>query len=355
TDTARSGLVLRQCIFLVAGMAMMVMVALPHHRLLVHAAYPLAIVSILTLAVLLLPFLPQSIIPVRNGARRWIDFQVVQVQPSELAKIAFVLALAAYLRYRQNYRTFLGLFVPFAITFVPMGLILVEPDLGTSLIFLPVFFAMLVAAGARLNHLILIVVLGVVATPLMYPLLQPHQKQRIMSQIAQIQGDTSDRDSAGFQAYKAMTTTGAGQFTGYGKERARLILRENALPEAHNDMIFAVIAARWGLAGGLGVLGLYFLLIGSALVVAARHKDPFARLIVVGVATIFVTQVFVNVGMTLGMLPITGMTLPLISYGGSSLVASMVMVGLVLGAAARRPAVMMAGPAFEYDTADAIR
>jgi len=243
-----------------------------------------------------------------------------------------------------------GLIPPLIITFVPMGLIVVEPDLGTAMVFLPVLFAMLLAAGAKIKHLLLIIFLGLSLMPAMYPLLRPHQKARIVSMISQVQGDTRHRDTTGFQSYKAITATGAGQTVGYGRERAQVILKYNALPEAHNDMIFAVICARWGLVGGLLVLGLYMLLIASALIVAALNKDPFARLMIVGMITIIFTQVMVNVGMTVGLLPITGMTLPLISYGGSSLVVNFAMIGLILGAASRRP-MIVARPSFEFSSA----
>lgn len=340
-------IVIKQAIFTGVALVVMIVVALAHPKVVAHASFGLAVVALALLLLLLIPGMPESIIPRINGAKRWINFPGVQFQPSELAKIVFVLALARYLRYRENYRTLRGLVPPLVITFVPMGLILVEPDLGTSMIFLPVLFAMLLAAGAKIKHLVLIIVLGLSLMPMMYPLLKPHQKARIVAMISQFQGETRLRNTTGFQSYKAITTAGAGEITGYGKDRARVILRYNALPEAHNDMVFAVICNRWGLIGGAVVLGLYLLLIASMLAVAGLNKDPFARLVVVGLATIIFTQVAVNVGMTIGLLPITGMTLPLISYGGSSLVANFAMIGLVLGAASRRPSIMTR-PSFEF-------
>jgi len=275
-------------------------------------------------------------------------------QPSELTKIAYVLALAQYLRYRENYRTVRGLSLPLLMTFVPMGLILVEPDLGTAMIFLPVLFAMLITAGARLKHISTIVLLGLVLMPAMYPLLQPHQKDRIIAMASQIQGDTRHLSGVGYQGHKAQTLTGAGRLTGHSETHAESLIRFNALPEARNDMIFAVIATRWGLVGGLTVLGLFMLLIAGGLLAAALNKDPFARLIAVGVVTVIFTQMFINIGMTVGILPITGLTLPFISYGGSSLLVNFMMVGLLLNVAARRP-VIMANPAFEFDSPPADR
>jgi cell division protein FtsW (lipid II flippase) len=360
---------MKQAVFLAAGVVVCLLVALPHHRHVCNLAYAMALVTIPLLVVLLLPGVPEFLVPMRNGARRWIDVGVILFQPSEVAKVVYVLALARYLRYRENYRSIWGLAVPMILTCVPVGLILVEPDLGTSLVFVPVLLAMLVAAGAKLGHMAAMgLVAGVLAAGVvtvefvvwppihqqLHPgepnrglLLRPHQRARLIALAAQVQGDTEHRETVGFQGYKAMTAVGAGQLTGYGKERAEYILDMNDLPEPHTDMIFAVICARWGLAGGVAVVMLYLLLLGSALMAAALNRDPFARLMVVGLSTAIFVQVFVNIGMTIGLLPITGLTLPLVSYGGSSLLITFVMIGLIVNAAARRPT-MMTRPAFEF-------
>jgi cell division protein FtsW (lipid II flippase) len=167
---------------------------------------------------------------------------VTDFQPSELAKIAYVLALASYLRYRSNYRRLTGLLLPLGLTFVPMGLILIEPDLGTAMLFLPTLFAMLIAAGAKLKNLALVIVLGLALAPAMYPLLKPHQKDRITAMVAQVVGDTRYEQDIGFQGARAMTLAGAGGWTGVGEQHTSALVAYNRLPEDHNDMIFAVIA-----------------------------------------------------------------------------------------------------------------
>lgn len=351
----------KQIVFALLGLIGMAIVAAPHYRRLGEFAYPVGIVVLIMLVVVLIPYMPRGFVPVRNGARRWFDLGFVMFQPSELAKILFVLCLARYLRYRENYRTIRGLLIPFVLTGIPMALVLVEPDLGTALLFPPILAAMLIAAGARIQHLLIIGLIGLVSVsavltvelvifPKQNTLLKPHQKDRIVSMIAAAQGSTKHDQDTGFQAKAAQNTAGAGQFLGYGRERANTILRYNRLPEAHNDMIFAVICARWGTLGGLAVIGLYVLLVASALLVAAVHKDPYARLVIVGVTAIIFSQVVVNIGMTIGLVPITGMTLPLVSYGGSSLLVNLAMVGLVLNIAAR-PAKIMTRPSFEFDAA----
>jgi cell division protein FtsW (lipid II flippase) len=339
---------LKQGLFMAPALIVMVGLALPHHRRLVVLAYPLLIVTLIMLVIVLLPFMPREIVPVRNGARRWFNLQFILFQPSELAKIAYVLTLAVYLRFRENYRTFTGLLLPLLITFIPMGLILVEPDLGTAMIFLPVFFAMLIAAGARLKHLLLLIVIGLSLLPAMYPLLEPHQKARINDVVARMTGDSRHEQDISFQGKTATRLVGSGQLLGNDSNHAADLIYYNRLPEPHNDMIFAVIVTRWGMAGGAVVLGLYLLLMASALVAAGATRDPFARLVAVGIVAVVFTQMFVNIGMTIGLLPITGMTLPFVSYGGSSLLTNYAMVGLLLNVAARRP-IIMAHPSFEFD------
>ncbi len=339
---------MKQAKFFCVAIVAMVLCSIPHHRRIVTFGYPLFIAVLILLVIVLLPFMPRWLVPIRGGARRWFDLGPISFQPSELAKIAYVLSLSCYLRYRKNYRSFRGLLTPLLITFFPIGLILVEPDLGTAMIFLPVFFAMLIAAGARIKHLLLIVLVGLVLVPVMYPLLESHQKDRIHDVFARMTGDTRHEADISYQGKKATMLTGAGCVFGQGDKDSQMLIEAHQLPEAHNDMIFVVICLRWGIVGGLGVLLLFFLLLGSGLVAAAMNKDPFARLIAVGVVAIIFTQVFVNIGMTIGLLPITGMTLPFISYGGSSLVVNFAIVGLLVNVAGRRP-IIMAEPSFEFD------
>ncbi|GAB4189403.1 MAG: rod shape-determining protein RodA [Phycisphaeraceae bacterium] len=349
--------------WLPVALIVMAVCTTPRPRWIGHVSYPLFIAVLIVLAIMALPFMPRSIVPVRNGARAWISLGSITLQPSELMKVAFVLSMAWYLRYRSSYRTLRGLLIPFFIMFIPVALILKQPDLGTALLFAPSLFFMLVAAGAKLRHLGLLLALVVativinVAIALWAPdsmqILRPHQRARIVSMVSLAQGDTRYIKTSAYQQDKAMTLVSAGGLTGYGKERSATIVKFNRVPHVHNDMIFAVIANRWGLLGVYVVLGLYFVLISSMLLTAARSKDPLAQLSCVGFAGMIFTQAAINIGMNLGILPVTGITLPLISYGGSSLVATFAMIGLTLNFASRRPA-MLARPSFEFDNPDAI-
>ncbi len=343
-----SALAVRQTVFLFIGLLAGAIVAAPHYRL-IRLFTPLLVAASMALLVfVLVPWAPEAIVKPRNGARRWISLGFTDFQPSELAKIAYVLAMASYFRFRKNYRTLRGLIPPALITLVPMGLIVVEPDLGTAVLFLPMLFAMLVAAGAKLWHLALIIVVMGSVAPAMYPALRPHQKARVQALINQIQGDDRFNDSINYQGDRAMTLVGAGGAAGLGAEKSRAIVDFNELPEDHNDMIFAVIVNRFGFVGGLATLGLYLAWAGGALLTAAGCKDPYGRLVCVGLAGLVAAQAGVNIGMTVGVLPITGMTLPFVSYGGSSLVASFLMVGLIFNVAMRRPAYLQR-KSFEFD------
>ena len=335
-DTTEPALAFRQSVFAGVGVLAALLAVVVPPRLARAAAWPLYAVSIALLVFVLIPVVPEWLVRPRNGSRRWINLWLTDFQPSELAKLAFVLALAAWLRTREHHRRLAGLLVPFAVALVPMGLILIEPDLGTALLFLPTLLAMLLAAGSKKRHIAAIVGLGLLAAPLAYPVLEPHQRDRLDAIVAQWRGDPRHEQDIGFQGKRAITLVGAGGVSGVGKEHAAALVRHNALPEEHNDMVFAVVCCRWGLLGGLAVWGLFALHALGGLWVAATLREPFSRLVAVGVVVILMVQMVVNTAMTIGLLPITGMTLPFVSYGGSSLVATWVMTGLLYGLALRR-------------------
>jgi cell division protein FtsW (lipid II flippase) len=285
---------------------------------------------------LLVPGVPDAIVHPRNGARRWINLFATDLQPSELTKIAFVLAMAAHLRFRDHYRRFGGLLLALGLAFPPIVLILIEPDLGTAMLFVPTLLAMLIAAGSRYRDLFLIGLMAIVAAGSMWPLLRPHQKDRIVAMVAQVRGDTRFEQDIGYQGARAMMLVGAGGIDGVGREQAKSLLDANHLPEEHNDMVFAVICLRWGVLGALVVWGLYMVLATGGLLIAIGCRDPFPRLVAVGLTAMLLSQMFINTAMTIGLAPITGLTLPFVSAGGSSLVVAWMMSGILFGIAMRR-------------------
>ncbi|MBL4699104.1 MAG: FtsW/RodA/SpoVE family cell cycle protein, partial [Phycisphaerales bacterium] len=323
-----SSTAIKQMIFMAIGLVACFVIALPHYKLVSGFAWLLFIVCLGLLVFLLIPGIPKSIVTPRNGARSWINLGFTDFQPSEVMKIAFVLAVAQYMRFRSEHRRFKGLIVPGIIAAVPVALITVQPDLGTASLFIPALFAMLIAAGARLRHLTLIVLCAAMAAPVGYQFMKPHQKARIDGLVKQFQGDTSTNFDINFQAYRAQMLIGAGQATGMNDETTRAMVRYNALPERENDMIFAVVVARFGFVGGFVPLVLYAVWVGGAFVVAASCREPMGRLIAVGIPAFIATQVVINVGMNIGVVPIIGITLPFLSAGGSSLITSWLMTGL---------------------------
>ena len=329
-------------------------VNLVHYRLLGEFSFLLFGVSLaLLMFVLLCKWVlpPQNpIVPMINGAHRWIKVGPASIQPSELAKLAFVLSLAWYLRLRDNYRTLKGLLGPFLLTLIPMALILFEPDLGTVLLFLPVLFSMLFMAGAKLRHLLAIIALGVLMAYPFYLIMPSYQKKRIQILVNQNDRSLHWRRNEGYQLDRSKTYIATGGLRGRFEERPDHLGYIGTLPHGHNDFIFARICHELGLIGGVAVLLLYLMLLISALEIVSTQPDPFGRLVGVGITALLFTQVFVNVGMTMGLMPITGMTLPFVSYGGSSLLSSFLALGLLANVARHRPYKSLAPrQPFEFD------
>jgi cell division protein FtsW (lipid II flippase) len=327
----------KQMAFLIVGLLACVIVALPHYRFIGVISWPLYAVCIVLLLVLLVPGVPTWLVRPRNGARAWIDLGPVDLQPGELAKIGFVLAVARYMRFRSQHRRFKGLIVPGVIAAIPVGLITLQPDLGTALLFVPALFAVLIAAGARLRHLTLIVACAALAAPASWPFLMPHQKTRIVGLYKQFQGDTTTAHDINYQSITAQRLIGAGEAAGRPDPAARALVHYNSLPERHNDMIPAVIVNRFGFWGGIGTMALYLMWVMGAWLVAATCRDPLGRLIAAALPAFIGVQAVINIGMNLGVLPIIGITLPFVSYGGSSLLACWIMTGLIVNVALHKP------------------
>ena len=336
-DTTAPSFARRQAVFGVFGLICAAAMCLPSAKPLMRAAWPLYFVSLALLLFVLVPGVPEWLVRPKNGARRWISLGLFEFQPSEVAKIAVVLALAQVMRTAGTLRRFGGFLLPFALAAPPMFLILIEPDLGTALMFAPAVLAMVLAAGARKRHVLALVVAVLVAAPLSYPFLKNHQRERVDALFAQLKGDDRYVRDIGFQADRAMTLAGAGGLAGVGREHARALVLHNRLPEEHNDMIFAVICCRWGFFGGVVTWGLGMLYALGALLVAVLAREPFSRLVATGIAGTFAAQLALNTAMTVGVMPVTGVPLPFVSYGGSSLVALWIGTGLLFNLAMRRP------------------
>lgn len=326
---------MRQLIFVCIGTVACIVGAIVHHRRLGELSPFIYAGALALLLFLLAPGVPSALVTPRNGARAWIDFGPFALQPAEFAKIAFVLTVGWRLRYRKDHRRLLGFIPSFLLTMIPAALIILQPDLGSAMLFVPALFAMLLAAGAKLRHIALVIALGLALAPASYPFLLPHQKARIEAMIQQVQGDHSKADSTQYQSLKAITLVGAGGVAGLDAIHSRAVLDFNDLPEQHNDMIYAVIVNRFGLFGGLLVIGLYLTWTAGGYMIAAACRDPFGRLVAVGITTLLITQASVNMAVVLGIAPVVGITLPFVSAGGSSLIACMLSAGILYGISIR--------------------
>jgi rod shape determining protein RodA len=341
-DAAKPGLVGTQVRWCGVGLALVVGATLIPYRRLLDFAWPVWGASVLLLAAVLV--FGDS----RNGAKRWMQFGPLGLQPSEFAKVAQVLVLARYIRFRRDQRTFKGLFVPFLLTLIPFALILREPDLGTASMLVPVLFVMLWAAGAKTKHLLAVVALGVASLPALYVCLDDgnYQKHRIQAFLPFLHEKVQDAKSAPpldtFQRDNAVAAVAWGGVTGdtATDESPTQFAR---VPESWTDFVFVVHAEEWGFAGVALLLGAWAMLLGGLTLVASELKEPAARLLCVGAIALFGTQACINMAMTLGLFPITGVPLPFVSYGGSSMLASWLLLALVLNAKSREPVVFSVG------------
>ena len=271
---------------------------------------------------------------VTRGSRRWLELPFFRFQPSELGKVLLVLALSAFLidRVRRlSDREVTSRIMLLAL--IPTILVMLQPDLGTGIVYISIALMLLFIAGTKWTHFAALGGLAVTATTLVLvvapavgtPVLKGYQKERL---TAFLHKDDADPRSQGYQLQQSLTAIGSGQKTGRGSNEATQT-RFAFLPERHTDFIFAVIGERYGFVGAGLVLSLYALLIWRALRILTLAKNLYGALIAGGITAMLMAQVFVNVGGNLGIMPITGIPLPLMSYGGSSVVVTLIALGFL--------------------------
>jgi rod shape determining protein RodA len=316
---AREAYAMNQAFGFAAGLAAAVPLALIDYRLWQRFLRPIYLFVLLMLLTVLV------VGAAAGGAQRWVDIGPVQVQPSEFAKLGMVIVLAGYFAEKPvgEYTVFLK---ALGILAVPALLVFLQPDLGTALVFGAIFFAMTYVAGARLIQLAGLVFAAVAAAVLAVKLkiLEEYQVARLTSFVS----CDELSDDVCYQVEQSKMAIGSGGLSGKGLE-AQTLANLGFLPEDHTDFIFSNLAERVGFVGSIVLVVLFFLLIWRILHVATISRDRFGVLTAVGVATIFLFHVFVNVGMTMGIMPVTGIPLPFISYGRSNLVVSVLSLGLL--------------------------
>ena len=317
----------------VVGIAAALLVLALPYRSVVQSGWVLYGLGIAALVLVLFKGTGQS-------AGRWIGIGPFRMQPSEFMKLFLIVALAGRLRYERSHRRLQGLVGPLVLTLVPLALVMKQPDLGTALLLVPILFSILFAAGARTKHLVLVALLGLVAATGLFfvpGLLKDYQRQRVLAFLTERTNPEAAKtfqQSHGHQLHSGLIAVGLGGVTGVAEEDGGGADAARGLPERHSDFIFPVFAASWGFLGVTALLLFYLLFLGTLLGTALRVREPSGRLLVVGVFTLFAAQVVVNLGMTLGLLPVVGVPLPFFSYGGSSLLTSFLALGLVLNVGA---------------------
>lgn len=259
-----------------------------------------------------------------KGASRWLGIGPFHLQPSELVKPVMVLYLAGYLsHYRTNLSSWRGLLPPLLVLTVVCGLILAQPDLGTAVTIAATTYAMLYVAGASRQHLVLLAFLGI-AVVLAAIVVAPYRMERILA----IRDPFADPSDTGFQTVQSLYALGSGGPLGVGLGLSRQ--KYLYVPERHTDFIFAILGEELGFAGGIIVLLLFFILFWRGLQIALSAPDEFGSLLAAGLTIMVAVQVCINLGVVMGVMPVTGITLPLISYGGSSLLFTLFSLGVLL-------------------------
>ena len=312
----------QQMVWFGIGAVFFMIVSLVDYRLICQWATVWYVLAVLLLLLVL-------IVGVKvYGARRWLGWHGLGIQPAELAKLAVIVGLAYYLFHRtpderRQWSTVGGVLV---LVVVPFLLILVEPDLGSALVLMPVALGMLLVDGARWKHLGLVVALGLCLSPAAWLHLKPYQRQRLTVFL------NPDRDplGAGWNLNQSLIAVGSGGVTGKGfLQGTQTLLGYLPRTVAPNDFLFSVIAEEKGFLGSTGVVGLYAVLFWRGWRIAASARDRLGMLLATGVVVMLFVHVFVNMGMTIGLMPVTGVPLPLLSYGGSFVLVTMTALGLL--------------------------
>ena len=319
----------RQIAYIVAGVVALLVVSFFDYR---HVRALAPVIYGVTVLALILVLTPLG--DVQNNARSWFNFGLFQIQPSEFAKLALVIAMAAWLAERKGDVRWLDLGLCLAMVGVLSALIFVEPDLGGTMVIIAILLVMLLVGGAKLRHFIALGLLGTLAIvgAFQMDLVEPYQVERITAFL----DPNPDVRSEGYNLTQAKIAIASGGLRGKGVGSENTQTDLDFVPEQHTDFIFTAVGEQLGFMGGAALLGLFAIMIWRALRISAMARDTFGMLVAAGIAGMWAFQLFVNVGMTMGIMPITGLPLPFVSFGGSGLLMNFMAVGLLLNIHMRR-------------------
>ena len=322
------GLYKNQLLWFGVGLAATALVLLLHYSFFSRLAYIIYFANLILLVAVL------AVGKSSLGAKRWIGIGAFRVQPSELMKLSLVICLAKYF---ETDRTVGGyglkdLALPALLVLIPAGLIMLQPDLGTALIILATFASMMLFMKVRTRTLMIIGICAAIALPTAYKFgLKPYQRQRLVSFL----DPSADAKGSGYNSIQSMIAVGSGQLVGKGYKKGTQS-QLNFLPEHHTDFIFSVFSEEWGFLGGVVLLALYLGLLMNGLSVAYQSHDKFGLLLAFGIVAVFFWHIFINMGMVMGLLPIVGVPLPFLSYGGSALVTSVLGIAILTNIANKK-------------------
>ena len=308
-----------QLVYAVIGFALMLfMMKFPYHGL-KKLTIPAAVVSIVLLVVLF--FIAKEI----KGATRWINLGFTNLQPSEVAKLAVIMVLAHFISEIGNgIKNFMiGVIFPLIFVSIICALIILEPDLGTTIVIFATFILMLFAGGAKMSHLSGLGLTGLSAGTVLV-ITEPYRFQRLIAFL----DPWKDPKGDGWQIIQSLYALGSGGPFGLGLGMSRQ--KFNYLPEAHTDYIFSILGEELGLLGTVTIVILFFFLAWRGYKIAISAKDTYGRMLAVGITSCLVFQALLNIGVVTSSIPVTGITLPFLSYGGSSLIISLVSIGILL-------------------------
>lgn len=325
-QTLDQTLAVRQVLWMVLGLLLILLVIRKDYFRWQDWVWPLYGVSVLLLFWVLFS-------PPRHGARRWLEIAGISFQPSELAKLAVIFLLARFFSTRRPESiSKRELCWPFVIVGIPFGLILKEPDLGSGLLLWPVLLAMLYGWGMRLKRLLFLMAGAIFASPFLFQGLKEYQQNRLLVFL----NPSLDPLGAGYTVIQSKIAIGSGGFWGkglLGGTQNRL----HFLPERHTDFIFAVIGEEGGFLASAALLFVFWAIVRKGLEIARQTPDRFGSQLALGLSVLLGLQAVINLGMTMGLLPVVGVPLPLVSYGGSSVVMTMLVIGILLNIKIHRP------------------
>ncbi len=327
TDGSLDPYASRQIVRFCVGLCVLLTIGVIDIRIWLRAAYPIYFVALVLISAV------DMVGIVGGGSQRWLDLGVVQLQPSEIMKVGIVLALARYYHGRtleetQSYRS---LIMPFILIGIPAALILKQPDLGTAILICATGAAIMFLAGVKGRIFAIGFGLIVAAVPAVWPFLRDYQKGRILTFL----DPSRDPLGQGYHSMQSMIALGSAGVTGKGFMHGTQS-HLNFLPEHHTDFIFTMLAEEFGMVGGIFLLALYVAIIYCGMSAAMQARNQFARLVGTGIIVAFSVYVFINVAMVMGLLPIVGVPLPLVSYGGTAMMTILIGFGFVMSAYVHR-------------------